>query len=663
MLVQNDCKKYRSTNNGKPPSLTAPVEPVVSGWVDSASWLSDDVLLILGRIGMDEMAFLEGVLILDERSVPLEIRCLSYPGLDLPGDQPHAGKVFTACFPHSVNGRRGSLGRLVIRTEATTFAFDPPELSQVVTDLQRLIRAELSGLDSKTRAQVMEFLASTLNGYQSTTNPFRLSRNLFMVREALRERLPYCVTAPNQPRGLQVDTIMAVDTKSFYINGWMRDEEAQITRLTAVSPEGSRAELSKGLFRYRRPEVDRLYGTASNSELTANPGFVSHFELKAPSYLSTGWTIEMRNAKGAATEVKAPSVIEDPLRVRNRILGDLTHERLPGRNLPQQENLTLNHIFPAVSRLQERLREMGEVARLVQYGSPAESPEISIIVRLDRRIEFLEQQLAQFTHDPEIHQADLIYVLDYPGWTNRLLDYAAQLFRLYQIPLRIVTLKRDVGFAVANNVGVSLARGRRLVLLNAHVLPDKPGWLGRMAAFYDSTAGIGALGPKLLYEDSALRHAGMCFYWSAESRQWKSRCYFKGFHRRLPAANVPRPVPVGPSACLMVDSELYRRLRGMRNVHVEENSETADFCLRVIEEGYQNWYLPDAELYHLEEEPPSEGLQQQGARYDAWVQMRLWNEQIEALMARYAPPESDQVTDKVSHEPKIVDRPWWRFRK
>ena len=78
---------------------------------------------------------------------------------------------------------------------------------------------------------------------------------------------------------------------------------------------------------------------------------------------------------------------------------------------------------------------------------------------LYRRIEFLEYQLAEFVHDPEFENVDLVYVLDSPGDAQYLRRYAAHLFRLYQVPFRLAVLNRNGGFAVVNNLGSSLAQG------------------------------------------------------------------------------------------------------------------------------------------------------------------------------------------------------------
>jgi GT2 family glycosyltransferase len=203
------------------------------------------------------------------------------------------------------------------------------------------------------------------------------------------------------------------------------------------------------------------------------------------------------------------------------------------------------------------------------------------------------------------------------------------------VPFSVVTLERNGGFSAVNNVGASLARGRLLLLLNSDVFPDRPGWLAKMTAFYDSTPDIGALGPKLLYEDDSLQHAGVFFSPLTGTTVWENRHYFKGLHRHLPAANVPRRVPAVTGACMMIDSGLYERLGGLRGVYVQGDYEDSDLCLRLIDAGYENWYLPDVELYHLEGQSYALAERQLNARYNTWLHTRLWKGRIEAAMEKY----------------------------
>jgi GT2 family glycosyltransferase len=602
-------------------------EPPTCDRVEYSTWLCEDTLLAVGCFAVDEAEPPDAVLVVGDRETPVDVRWLAF---SRPGtcDATSQGRgLVLVRFPYGLRTlERGA--SLHIRTPTGSLKLGAPELLATLTGLKTLSRESLAPLDAEVRAQVIALLTSALSNRQDGTDRRRFSSNLFSLREALRERLPYSVVSPDRTRNLHIDAIAAVDDSSFYIKGWMRDEEARIRSLTAVSPESTRAELIGRLFRYRHAEPDRIYGPRSRS--TEKAGFISFFETEKPSELSTGWVVEMRSAVGSGVEAAAPPVLRDRSSVLDAILGDLEHERLPA------QALVLNHVHPAVSRLQHRRQAIAELERVVQYGVPAESPDVSIVIRLDRHVDLLEQQLAQFTHDPDIRRADLIYVLDAPRQAHRLLDTAAQLSDLYRIPFRVAVLEGNPGFTAAVNAGASLVRGPRLLLLHSDVLPDKPGWLGRMISFYDATPGIGALGVKLLHEDDSLEHAGIYFARSEKSSLWKRRRYFKGLLRHLPVANVARPVPAVSSACLLIAAELYNRVEGLHPMYLRgaDDYTSSDLCLRLLEAGLQNWYLPEAELYHLVERSPRESARPLSNRYDSFLHTHIWNKHLETVMAR-----------------------------
>ena len=77
----------------------------------------------------------------------------------------------------------------------------------------------------------------------------------------------------------------------------------------------------------------------------------------------------------------------------------------------------------------------------VGAGHP-DSPETTVIVPLYKRIDFVEHQLAQFAHDPEMPGVDLLYVLDSPEIADNLLDSAHALSALHGVPLRVAIMRR-----------------------------------------------------------------------------------------------------------------------------------------------------------------------------------------------------------------------------
>jgi GT2 family glycosyltransferase len=170
-----------------------------------------------------------------------------------------------------------------------------------------------------------------------------------------------------------------------------------------------------------------------------------------------------------------------------------------------------------------------------------------------------------------------------------------------------------------------------------------------MTAFYDSTDGIGALAPKLLYEDESLQHAGMYFhdlshqyegvhyYRDTGNALWENAHYFKGAQSNLPAANITRPVPAVTGACLMIDRALYQEIGGLRDIFVQGGYEDSDLCLRLIEAGRTNWYLPEVELYHLEDQSFPKRSRKLATGFNLWLHSHLWRERIKQVM------ESDEI--------------------
>jgi GT2 family glycosyltransferase len=228
---------------------------------------------------------------------------------------------------------------------------------------------------------------------------------------------------------------------------------------------------------------------------------------------------------------------------------------------------------------------------------------------------------------------DLIYVLDSPGETVALREYARQLFELYGLPFRVAALNRSGGVARALNAGASLAVGRLLLLLQPSVLPQAPGWLEALTACHERTPQVGAVGPKLLYEDGSIQHAGQYFDRPPSSPLWEVQSFFRGLHGELGPGGEERSVPALSGACLLLSTQLFRNLGGLADVYVHGGFADTDLCLRLQAAGRTCRYTPDAVLYHLELESYTSPAPEVAAVYNRWLHSLLWNGQIETLTA------------------------------
>lgn len=606
--------------------------------VESVCRLSESILLLLVRWNGTERGSREPVAasaVLANRSIPLESE-----GVWFTSGLRQSTLLVRAVLP---SGNNEEPRAVEIACGPAVLSADFPRNAASQTDVRSLLLHGLAGAETADRKRLMDFIAMTTRWQNGAEKPASLGKALHRIREGLRDHHPRSAVGPELPRGLHVDALLRIDAHSFYIRGWMFDQESEIAALRAISPEGAQSDLLERFFPYNRPDVDRFRGLADSEGRNAT-GFISFFELEAPSLLEKEWILQSRNRHEDCLETSASVTATDPATARRSILEDLAHSTESGE-------LMARHIHPAIQRLLAREQERQAVDEVRQYGEPCEKPEISIVVPLYRRIDFVEQQLAQFFLDSEIQCSDLIYVLDSPELSDALHDSALQLSQLYRVPFRVVTLQRNSGFSAANNFGASLARGRKLLFLNSDVLPDSPGWLRRMSTFYDSIPAIGALGAKLLYEDDSVQHAGIFFRRDMRSGNWENLHYFKGLHRSLPAANISREVPAVTGACLMIDRELFESEGGFRSAFVQGDFEDTDLCLRLVRCGRRNWYCHAVELYHLEGQSYPTPLRQQVNQYNRRLHTQLWNEEIERLMLeefRIVPPDEVRTAKQES---------------
>ncbi len=504
---------------------------------------------------------------------------------------------------------------------------------EVSGEIRDLVREQLAALEAEEREALLErlVLASAQPGWSSP----QLSAALHGLREVLRERLPRCAIEDRRPAGLSVEALLALDQRSFWINGWMHDEDGQ-GAVTIVSPESARVEVTRGAVRYERPDVVQFYAKLG-ADRTRKHGFTAFFTLPAPSLLPGGWLAELRTGDGLQLEIACLAPVADVHAARAAILGELAARG------PIDGPLAAEHGRHALTLLQERIVGESQIASVEVYGQPPRRPATSIVVPLYKRLDFLEHQLLHFSRDPDLADCELIYVLDSVEQTDELAGKARELFALHGLPFTVVELTASAGFAGANRHGIAVARGRRLLLLNSDVIPDRPGWLAAMNDFYEATPRIGALGPKLLYEDDSLQHAGLCFHRAPGGRLWENAHCFKGLHRSFPAANVARAVPAVTGACMLIDRELYEQVGGLPLHYLQGDYEDSELCLRLHDAGRENWYLPAVELYHLEGQSYAAGVRRTQSEYNMWLHTELWGDRIEQAMADFDPHAADEA--------------------
>jgi len=88
------------------------------------------------------------------------------------------------------------------------------------------------------------------------------------------------------------------------------------------------------------------------------------------------------------------------------------------------------------------------------------------------------------------------------------------------------------------------------------------------------------------------------------------------------------------AASLMVDRKLYDSVGGLSENYILGDFEDSDLCLKLIEKGRKNRYMPSVSLYHLERQSQNlfsdSSWKTKVTLYNCWQHDRRWGEFISA---------------------------------
>jgi len=166
--------------------------------------------------------------------------------------------------------------------------------------------------------------------------------------------------------------------------------------------------------------------------------------------------------------------------------------------------------------------------------------------------------------------------------------------------IRQIRLDRNYGFTGGYNIALSQIDADYFVLMNSDIEVGKH-WLEPLVEAMDGDSTIGACGPKLLswHKRDRFEYAGAAG--GCLDRYGYPFCrgrIMKRIEKDEGQYDKRASVFWASGACLMVRSELFRRLGGLDDrffAHMEE----IDLCWRIQLEGYKIEIIPEAVAYHL----------------------------------------------------------------
>ena len=488
-------------------------------------------------------------------------------------------------------------------------------------------------------------VAETTNGEGPTTDDdtTSLSGELEPVVEEPPEAvepappLPTSIADPQAPIGLAIDRAVAADPRTLLIQGWSWDRDGVVEALHLHASDALEPLVLDRVWTSARGDVAEFFEPSFGPVSPEDLGFLALAELPEteaevdPSRLSLGLALR----HGDELRIEVPRPVEDPALARELLI-QMT------RPLGVDFDLFDRFVEPSLGRAQERLAAATSLDVVTPPTSPR-NPRFSLLIWLES-LDWLEHQMASLADDPDLAEAEILFGFGHPAKADDLGRRLHHLARLYGLDAAGFVASRVAGAARGLDLLAERARGQWLAVLDADTLAREPGWLSALATAADRPE-IGVVGPKLLDVHGSIADSGVDFVEGLDPRsRWSPQDALRGFHPALAAANREREVTALAPGCLMIARQRFEDLGGFAGHYIGGQLENLDLCLRSVEAGWSNRYVP-TELYHLGglDRPVGEGWAKNpwSEAYNRWLFDRRWSELLELRAQTSGSSDSD----------------------
>ena len=162
----------------------------------------------------------------------------------------------------------------------------------------------------------------------------------------------------------------------------------------------------------------------------------------------------------------------------------------------------------------------------------------------------------------------------------------------------VVENKNEFNYSKLINFGVQNVDGEYILQLNNDTKLLTKDWLEQFIG-YAQNKEIGAIGARLYYEDKTIQHAGIAIGISGIAGNELVNLHY-GTHAYFGREAATRNISAVTGACLFSRRELYQEVGYMDENNFKVAFNDVDFCLKILEKGYRNLYIPYIELIHYE---------------------------------------------------------------
>jgi GT2 family glycosyltransferase len=195
--------------------------------------------------------------------------------------------------------------------------------------------------------------------------------------------------------------------------------------------------------------------------------------------------------------------------------------------------------------------------------------------------------------------------------------------------VQIVRNQKNQGFVRSCNAGAAQARGKYLLFLNNDTLL-RPKWLDELVNTFDNVPNVGIVGSKLFFEDGTLQEVGGIIWRLGDGWNWGRQADSKD-----PRFCYLRDSDYVSGAALMLERELFERLKGFDEYYVPAYYEDADLCFRVRALGKRVVVQPASEVVHLEGVSAGKDVRGSGMKRYQLINHRKFYERWKEILATH----------------------------
>ena len=221
-------------------------------------------------------------------------------------------------------------------------------------------------------------------------------------------------------------------------------------------------------------------------------------------------------------------------------------------------------------------------------------PKVSIFIPTKNNRLLLKRVISSIKKNTNYKNIEII-IIDNPALPSEIY-FDPKLKNYYdENNHKVVTYNGNFNFSKMNNKAVKQSTGDLLLFLNDDTKILDKYWLDEMVSILLQDD-VGAVGPKLIFNDDTLQHAGMIFLKTGSGFHpfMKLDHDATGYHN---FANIMKECSAVTGACLLTSREIFEQI-GEYDEDFDVYYGDSDLCLKIREAGYKVVYTPFTKLLH-----------------------------------------------------------------